>query len=201
MSKAVLISIHPKWCELIASGEKTLEVRKTKPKLETPFKCYIYCTKSDDMLWVLNTISRREYGISAVCANLKDAEGAIRGDGKIIGEFVCDDCSALCKHHLSYIDQYGLLPKEKLFEYLGISENQDLTFDCMGFYGWHITHLVIYDKPKELCEFMKPCESDLYCEVCAMFREFEDRCGNKALMLSRAPQSWCYVEELKGGDG
>ena len=43
--KSVLISIKPKWCELIANGEKTIEVRKTKPKLETPFKCYIYCAK------------------------------------------------------------------------------------------------------------------------------------------------------------
>ena len=44
--KSVLISIKPKWCELIVSGKKTVEVRKTKPKLETPFKCYIYCTKN-----------------------------------------------------------------------------------------------------------------------------------------------------------
>ena len=42
--KSVMLSIRPKWCEMIASGEKTIEVRKTKPKLETPFKCYIYCT-------------------------------------------------------------------------------------------------------------------------------------------------------------
>ena len=46
MSKAVMISIRPKWCEKIASGEKTIEVRKTRPKLETPFKCYIYCTQA-----------------------------------------------------------------------------------------------------------------------------------------------------------
>ena len=46
MSKAVLISIQPKWCKLIAEGEKTLEVRKTRPKLKTPFKCYIYCTNN-----------------------------------------------------------------------------------------------------------------------------------------------------------
>lgn len=39
-----MISIRPKWCEKICSGEKTIEVRKTRPKLETPFKCYIYCT-------------------------------------------------------------------------------------------------------------------------------------------------------------
>lgn len=42
MSKAVLISIRPKWCEKIISGEKTIEVRKTRPKMNTPFKCYIY---------------------------------------------------------------------------------------------------------------------------------------------------------------
>ena len=50
MSKAVMISIRPKWCEKIASGEKTIEVRKTRPKLETPFKCYIYCTQARERL-------------------------------------------------------------------------------------------------------------------------------------------------------
>lgn len=44
MDKSVLISIRPEWCELIVSGEKTIEVRKTRPKLDMPFKCYIYCT-------------------------------------------------------------------------------------------------------------------------------------------------------------
>lgn len=42
MSKAVLISIRPEWCEKIINGRKTIEVRKTHPKMDTPFKCYIY---------------------------------------------------------------------------------------------------------------------------------------------------------------
>lgn len=42
MSKAVLISINPKWCELIAIGKKTIEVRKSRPKIKTPFKVW-YC--------------------------------------------------------------------------------------------------------------------------------------------------------------
>lgn len=46
--KSVLISIQPKWCELIASGKKTIEMRKTAPKLETPFKCYIYMTATKE---------------------------------------------------------------------------------------------------------------------------------------------------------
>jgi predicted transcriptional regulator len=64
--KSVLISIQPKWVEKIASGEKTIEVRKTRPKIERPFKVYIYCT----------------YG--------KANENYMLGKrGKVIGEFVC----------------------------------------------------------------------------------------------------------------
>lgn len=69
--KSVLISIQPKWCELIASGEKTIEVRKTAPKLKTPFKCYIYCTLGKGLQDTLLTADR--------CRVL---------NGKVIGEFV-----------------------------------------------------------------------------------------------------------------
>ena len=43
--KSVLISIQPKWVEKIVKGEKTIEVRKSRPKIETPFKCYIYIAR------------------------------------------------------------------------------------------------------------------------------------------------------------
>ena len=36
--KAVLLSIRPNWCKLIWSGMKTIEVRKNRPNLKTPFK-------------------------------------------------------------------------------------------------------------------------------------------------------------------
>lgn len=42
MSKAILMSIRPEWCDLILQGKKTVEVRKTRPKMKTPFKVYIY---------------------------------------------------------------------------------------------------------------------------------------------------------------
>jgi predicted transcriptional regulator len=84
--KAVLISIQPKWVEKIANGEKTIEVRKTAPKCEEPFKCYIYCTKTRD-----NEIYKR-YKVDDIKS------------GKVIGEFVCDsaewmsmrDCDKAC---------------------------------------------------------------------------------------------------------
>ena len=57
--RAVLISINPKWCKLIIDGKKTVEIRKTRPKIDTPFKCYIYCTRSgakeffmDIQMWI-----------------------------------------------------------------------------------------------------------------------------------------------------
>lgn len=56
-----------------------------------------------------------------------------------------------------------------------------------------------YDVPKPLSEFRKTCVNDLYCEECAMHSENTGTCGNIALQLTRPPQSWCYVEELKDG--
>lgn len=35
-----------------------------------------------------------------------------------------------------------------------------------------------------------------YCESCAMYRENDGTCGNESLQIKRAPQSWCYVEEV-----
>ena len=75
--KAVLISIHPRHCENIASGKKTVEVRKTAPKLKTPFRCYIYETKD------------RRFENIAVCWN-DGTPDFIHATGKILGEFVCD---------------------------------------------------------------------------------------------------------------
>lgn len=75
MSKAVMLSVRPKWCEKIASGEKTIEVRKTRPKMETPFKAYIYCTMPD---------AKDPHNI----LELHGADGKIRkANGKVIGEF------------------------------------------------------------------------------------------------------------------
>ena len=136
MSKAVLISIRPKWCEKIASGEKTIEVRKTRPKLETPFKCYIYCTQSGN------------------------ANRLRWSQGKVIGEFTCDAISRV--NICGFWDDSGkqldnrlketCLTSEKLCDYLG---------EKVG-YGWHISDLKIYDAPKDLNEFWLPPE--LYCE-------------------------------------
>lgn len=45
MSKAVLLSVSPKQCSDTLNGYVSILVRKTRPKMEVPFKCYLYCTK------------------------------------------------------------------------------------------------------------------------------------------------------------
>lgn len=173
--KAVLISIRPKWCEKIANGEKTIEVRKTKPKLETPFKCYIYCTQSADMLWILKERERSLHP-DKIADVFKAAKcgGAYRGNGKVIGEFVCDRIYELAplNHAPDDAEQQACLTREEIARYLkGIG------------YGWHISNLKIYDTPRELREFY------------AVPNEVEVALKAKPKPVTRPPQSWRYVEE------
>ena len=88
MSKAVMLSIRPKWCEKIASGEKTIEVRKTRPKLRTPFKCYIYCTSGRPDLNI--PISPERLMEDYLDTGSMKSLNCPLGNGKVIGEFVCD---------------------------------------------------------------------------------------------------------------
>ena len=175
--KAVLISIQPKWVEKIANGEKTIEVRKTAPK-QVPFKCYIYCTKAkkqDDIIW------------AGVCGD----RGA--WNEHIIGEFVCDkiitvDCDSIAPFNPKtneYIDEETCLNRTELIRYT--NHRKAL--------GWHISDLKIYDKPKELSEFRVSCPTS--CENCKNPLYYECWCEEKGVkVLTRAPQSWQYVEEL-----
>lgn len=135
--KSILMSIQPKWCELIASGKKTIEVRKTKPKLTAPFKVYIYMTAGDAVYPV--TINGAPY----TCSNV--------GGKCVIGEFICRN-----------IDGYASIPADNWW---GICYDE-LHRACMTeaefcqyawprtiVYGYHISDLVIYDEPKGLEDF------------------------------------------------
>ena len=160
--KALLISIHPKWCELIASGKKTVEVRKTKPKnLEMPFKCYIYCTnaKNREERLVLEPFG---YELGGIESSL-----TYRGNGKVIGEFVCDE---VCIYGQAIFDEQGPIDIEEIIELLN---NSQLTYKELlkyvgskDFYTLHISDFIIYDKPRELSEFVIPCNHKNECWTC-----------------------------------
>jgi len=199
MSKSVLISIPPKWCELIASGKKTVEVRKTKPKIDVPFKCYIYCTKDSKLqFWKAKSYSyadERSHNAFDKCAN-----------GKVIGEFVCDKIEDFSKFPYELDALYRHIKLNTcITEYSFISQYLN---DTKCGYGWHISNLKIYDKPKELSEFFSECnEFDL--DKKEVYEAHCTDCGNKNgippceyinqkwyISLKRPPKSWCYVEEL-----
>lgn len=174
--KAVLMSIKPKWCEKIARGEKTVEVRKTRPKLETPFKCYIYCTK-DELLTKSHCDGSLYISYNKKFKSALERAGNITFSGKVVGEFVCD---MVDEYKYSTIDGVEIDDDTLIETALGWEE---INIYAKGktLYGWHISDLKIYDEPKGLGEFLSPSGSD-------------GVWGNH--YLYRAPQSWCYVEEL-----
>ncbi len=199
MSNAVLISIRPKWCEKIVSGEKTIEVRKTRPKLETPFKVYIYCTVAGYDLNI--PISQERLMQDYLDTGSMKSLNCPHGNGKVIGEFTCDRIYRL--ETRSPGGSYSVAGEDKP------TTNRVARESCLGLadmhrylqsktgYGWHISELKIYDVPKELSKFRRVCPNDLYCENCAMYWNNGGTCGNGGLLLKRPPQSWCYVEVMR----
>ncbi len=203
--KSVLISNRPKWCEKICHEigkdengkpiyEKRIEVRKTAPK-EVPFKAYIYCSHGND---------RENYMLGR--------------RGKVVGEFICDkvdniepifsfyDCysgyddTSDCSYFEDYSIDAARLKKTCLTQ-------QDLCIYGKGepLYGWHISDLKIYDKPKKLREFNRPCPStNQNCEPCIRYGkpytwDFDEEVGKIfcSRRVTRPPQSWMYVEEVR----
>ena len=184
--KSVLISIQPKWCELIAKGKKTVEVRKTRPNLPTPFKCYIYCTLSGSNEFFKDSLD------GDVVAWNRGKWGERKGN--VIGEFICDRIDYTTKGNIKAISEASCVSVPDLWEYGRNSSAYDL-------YGWHVSDLVIYDKPKVLREFYKEC-AGLYntgmCYECEKAVGEECECAtNGRLFITRPPQSWCYVEDLQ----
>lgn len=172
MEKAVLISINPHPTAQIISGEKKVEIRKTKPNLPTPFPCYIY--ESCGNRFVAN----------------QNLSGGVRvaGRKKVIGEFVCDRIDYWQHHwspdvmHIEKMSELSCVSTTELLDYLGgIYDKQGSN---KKLYAWHISDLVIYDEPKEISEFVSASISNTDCF------------GQQLKWLDKAPQSWCYVNYL-----
>lgn len=194
--KSVLITTRPQWVEKIchkigedetgkAIYEKRIEVRKSAPK-EVPFKCYIYETKGQYVKFTHGAHTKYGYG-----------------RGKVIGEFICDRiiCSQAYfdsqgKNHLTNVFPDDIkktcLDEYDLWDYIaGKAVKANQMYDG---YLWHISDLKIYDKPRELSEFRKPCDRFLDCCTCRrLVRNEYMSCDNN---ITRPPQSWMYVEDL-----
>lgn len=177
MSQAVLISIRPKWCEKIISGEKTIEVRKTRPKLETPHKCYIYCTMDHPYISVsCGDLDKLNYRTNTVG----------RCNGKVIGEFICDRIYELAplNHAPDDVEKQACLTREEIVNYLKGTG-----------YGWHISDFKLYDKPMPLNTFKKWFRECAYSDLGLAIPDCE-KCTDCGCYVQKPPQSWFFVEEL-----
>ena len=191
----VLLSVRPQWCEKICHEigktengkpiyEKRIEVRKTAPK-DVPFKAYIYMTHGDASIKLGNGMTCHHSG--GMC---------------VIGEFICDKVFQWnCKKYITYDGSVEptYFPLQKDLKATCLSFKQFHDYGCgKTLYGWHISDLKIYDKPKELSEFFKPCPTKekgdcLSCD-CLADNDYGGVCTNN---LTRPPQSWMFVEEIK----
>lgn len=198
--KAVMLSLRPQWCEKIFNGEKTIEVRKSRPSIDTPFTVYVYQTKHKGGKKIVSEVLNSVYG-----------------GGKVIGSFVCDRIISTCGWRLKghtgrcakrtkseeEFPKNACLSIEEIVEYSG-NENLEI-------YGWHITEPTLFDKPRGLGEFYrslpeKVLENGEYdCRkewdvLCIDAPEGGDYCAEcpfgGRVQITRAPQSWVYCETI-----
>lgn len=162
--KAIMINVPSKTSEEIVKGDCTALIKKSRPKIDTPVKCYIYCTQD----FRFNNFKYSPNYIEAY-----------NRSGKVIGEFVCDNIylvknrgsefrianEELCVTNV--IARQSCLDYDDMVKYLGNKDG----------YAWHMSNLVIYDKPKELGEFFTPTGK------------------RPSHMLERSFSGWGYVEE------
>lgn len=215
--KKILLSVHPKWCELIFNGKKTIEVRRNRPKLEPPFEVLVYETKGQFIKSVKGACTTYGYG-----------------RGKVIGSFICDK---ITRYESEFWDDDTYERIQEPWEPSDFAEYGEYEYDTIGengefygkgielskqsclswnelrkyvgqglkdFYGWHIIDPKLFDKPRELGEFYIPCkwyEKGKGCpEDCALFDyegaidDTDDFCLGKRPII-RPPQSFCYIEE------
>lgn len=177
MAKGVMLSIRPKHCDDIARGDKTWEIRKNKPNLPTPFKCYIYRTKGKVGHIINGQWNDLEVG------------------GKVVADFICDNIIPINVFENGSIQDWNknelektCLSYEDLAQYIGWGNTG---------YAWHISNLNVYEEGEDIENFaafgkcpynlIDGCSYPYHC-----FRAGEtERCGH---FLSRPPQSWGYVE-------
>jgi hypothetical protein len=167
--KAILMSIRPEWCDLIIRHKKTVELRKTCPRLQTPFKVYIWCTKA-------RTFWARVHG-----------NGWQQLDERVIGEFICDDIRRIgpeycvVKEDIESAIAGSCLTVPQVKDYAGWKSGLSYA-DLKDLYGWHISDLRIYDRPRKLQELTGLRNT---------------RFGMEPVEITHPPQSWGYVEDGK----
>lgn len=227
--KSIILSCTPAECEKIANGNMSISVRKSAPK-EVPFKAYIYCTKAnkkyqticgcmvintDELYRLPNGKIKHDWSGELMCCNGEYTRDNFL-NGKVIGDFVCDEIEELHEWELSPQGKFADFERERLENFITaacLSEEEVVRYRenlpyYKPLYGLHISDLKIYGKPKELSEFISPskakkcvdycvngiCSNLGYEELCGAIR----RCEYKKITCP--PKNYIYVEEQENSN-
>lgn len=171
----ILASIKPYYYYLIGEGKKKIEVRKSALK-NLPQDIVFYMSKDEKSFAKIPKEFQEKYrkhfgkvGLRVVCNKVEEAPTSFISPETVnMAISACIDVNKMC--------DYG---KGKTL------------------YGWHISDLKIYDKPKKVSEFFKRCPTKekgdcLSCD-CLADNDYGGVCTNN---LTRPPQSYMWVEEL-----
>ena len=200
-NRAVLISIQPYYVFLIivhtmgwdVPQEKTIEIRKDFPQSEDWDKqTVIYCSKNRQSF---NRIPKEYQPLMVPLL------------GKVVGEFVCDRIDKYRNYGFALRDEnYEVFDVVRFLSNACLSANElvDYIRGRGVFYGWHISELKIYDKPKDVSDFFRACirDENAPCGGCPRYIEYFDRetlgwAGAECYRdIRRPPQSWMYIEEV-----
>lgn len=213
--KAVMKSVSPQICEKITSGNCTILISKTAPKCDAPFIGYVYCTKAKSQWRYSDYEGAYENNKSKI----------VYAQQRVVGEFVCNKIERIepifdfYYSYSGYNDSSdssyfkGYFIDVETLDKIGLTEQELCDYgDGEVLYAWYISDLKIYDKPKKLSDFLKPCPDPYrYCTICkhcikiippdeeeyalyhgGHYDYCEEYCGN---ILRNPPKGWQYVEE------
>lgn len=181
----ILASIKPYYYYLIAEGIKKIEVRTSALK-NLPQDIAFYMSKDEKSFAKIPKEFQEKYR---------------KHFGKVGMRVVCDKVE-----RLEYQEKYlqGITSQTAIKYFSDKIKSTALSVDeLMNYgknkplYGWHISDLKIYDRPRELSEFRKSgfmteeewlfnLYPNTHCHYDAWAKKFE---------ITRPPQSWQYVEE------
>lgn len=134
MSKAILVSIRPKYVTDILNRKKTIEIRKKLPRCEMPIDCYIYCTLRPR---VKDEFNNPKYnGLIVAKFKLHSVEE--------IKPVVADTYVTETLSHEEILE-LGCIDHERLHKYLKGKTG----------YAWHISDLEILEQEKHLGDFKR----------------------------------------------
>lgn len=187
----ILASLKPYYYYLIGERKKNIEVRKSALK-GLPQDIVFYMSKDEKSFAKIPKEFQEKYrkhfgkvGMKVVCEKIDKYTSLLFRGQEFYQNFTT---SEEIKAHLT-LKEMCVYGKGK------------------PIYGWHISDLKIYDKPKELSEFRKPLDRvwgsycNDYCDRgCISFGSTDYSCNdywNWEKGLTRPPQSWQYVEEKK----